>query len=87
MNPAPLTLRELVWMAEARQLDQWNHTAALLALLANVHRDPKKTRPLRPIDFHPHRKSAPGVPAAQKADISILKTVFVDRRSIFRGDR
>jgi hypothetical protein len=77
VNPGPLTLRELVWMAEARQSDLWNHTAALLALLANAHRDPKKTRPLKPIDFHPYRSSKPTT-AAPKAPISILKQVFVD---------
>lgn len=77
MNPGPLTLRELVWMAEARQSDLWNHTAALLALLANAHRDPKKTRPLKPIDFHPNRRATP-TPTAPKAPISILKQVFVD---------
>lgn len=87
MNPGPLTLRELVWMAEARQSDLWNHTAALLALLANAHRDPKKTRPLKPVDFHPHRKPTPNPPAPPKADISVLKTVFVDRGPLPRGDR
>lgn len=86
MNPGPLTLRELVWMAEARQSDAWNHTAALLALLANAHRDPKKTRPLKPIDFHPHRKPTPSASAPTKADISLLKTVFVDRGPFPRGD-
>lgn len=87
MNPGALTLRELVWMAEARQSDLWNHTAALLALLANAHRDPKKTRPLKPADFHPHRKPTLNSPAPPKADISLLKTVFVDRRPLPRGDR
>ena len=51
---------------------------AILALLANCHRDPKKTRPARPRDFHPdtaRREQAP----LPNADISILKTVFVDR--------
>lgn len=85
MNPGPLTLRELVWMAEARQSDLWNHTAAVLALLANAHRDPKKTRPFNPTDFHPYRRSQP--PDAfepMKADVSILRTVFVDRRPFSR---
>ncbi|GIX04628.1 MAG: hypothetical protein KatS3mg114_0497 [Planctomycetaceae bacterium] len=85
MNPGPLTLRELVWMADARQSDLWNHTAAVLALLANAHRDPRKTRPVRPADFHPRRRTASSQPAP-KTDISILKTVFVDRGPFSQGD-
>ena len=42
VDPGPFTLRELVWMADARQTDAWNHTAAVLAMLANTHRNPKK---------------------------------------------
>ena len=66
-------------MAEARQREQWNHTASLLALLANCHRDPKKTRPYKPAQFHPHGRPRKPAPAAT-ADIGLLKTVFVDRR-------
>jgi hypothetical protein len=29
-------------MVEARRRDQWSHTATLLAMTANVHRNPKK---------------------------------------------
>jgi hypothetical protein len=54
-----------------------------MALLANLHRDPKRSAPAKPDDFHPfrHRKNAPSAskPNAPLADISILKTVFVDR--------
>jgi hypothetical protein len=54
VDPGPLTLRELAWMVEARRTDQWNHTASLLALLASIHRDPKKRRaPFTPAEFHP----------------------------------
>lgn len=54
----PYTLRELVWMVEARSAAQWNHTAALLALVANCHRDPKKRpRPFTPRTFHPHHQA------------------------------
>jgi hypothetical protein len=80
LNPGPFTLRELVWMADARQTDDWNHTAALLALLANVHRDPRKTHPFQPADFHPgvQRTQRPHDPHP-KVDITVLKTVFVER--------
>jgi hypothetical protein len=65
-------------MAEARSRQAWNHTSALLAMLANVHRDAKKVRAYRPADFHPHRqKEKTSVP---KVGIGVLKQVFVDRR-------
>ncbi len=72
-----MTLRELLAMAHARQRDAWNHTATLLAMLANVNRDPKKGRAFKPADFHPipaSERPAPGPPL--KGDIGMLK-VFV----------
>ena len=67
-------------MHDARTVDAWNHTAAVLALLANAHRDThKKPSPFKPADFHPclerRRRERPPV-----ADITVLKAVFVDRR-------
>lgn len=74
-----MTLRELVLMAQARQQDAWNHTAALLALLANVNRDPKKGRAFAPGDFHP-MSAAWGTsrPPRLKGQVAMLKSVFVD---------
>lgn len=47
-------MRELLLMREARRLDQWLHTAQLMALLANCHRDQKKQRrPYSVRDFLP----------------------------------
>ena len=66
-------------MAEARSRDQWNHTASVLAMLANIHRDAKKSRPFKPADFHPHRKAVR--PPITKVGIDVLKHVFVDRPS------
>jgi hypothetical protein len=65
-------------MTESRGREAWNHTATVLALLANCHRAPKHHRPFTPQDFHPlHNKE----PATQPcSDLSILKDVFVDRR-------
>jgi len=53
VNPDPFTLRELVWMAESKQKEAWSHTSSIMALTANCHRDPKKTRRFRPDDFNP----------------------------------
>ncbi|MCL2647560.1 MAG: hypothetical protein FWD61_11235 [Phycisphaerales bacterium] len=65
-------------MTQSRQEDNWNHTAALLTMLANVNRDPKKGRAFKPADFHPafptrrkHTESKP--PAPLKGDITMLK--------------
>ncbi len=41
-------------MAEARQVDAWNHTALLAVILANANRDDKKKKqPFEIHDFHP----------------------------------
>ena len=41
-------------MAESKSKDSWNHTASLMALLANAHRDKKrKSSPYKPSDFNP----------------------------------
>jgi len=40
-------------MAEARERSEWARMSALLALTANAHRDPKKSRPFKPGDFDP----------------------------------
>jgi hypothetical protein len=62
-------------MGEARSQMLWTHTSSVMALLANVHRDAKKTRPFKPADFNPHSRR----PAVQleKAEISLLKELFV----------
>jgi hypothetical protein len=68
-------------MAEGRGRDEWGRMSSLLALIANVNRDPKKTRAFRPADFNPYeaRKSGGGVPLT-KENFGLLKQVFVDRK-------
>ena len=48
--------------------------SALLALLANCHRDPKKTRAFKPADFDPFAKR----PAPIPIDMESLKAVFLE---------
>jgi len=63
-------------MAEARMKDDWSRTSSLMALLANCHRDPKKTPPYRPSDFDPFVKSRqPPI-----VGVEVLKDVFVHGR-------
>lgn len=46
-------------MARGRMRRQWDQTAAVLALIANCHRDPKKRgSPYRPEEFNPFAEDA-----------------------------
>ena len=63
-------------MADARSRERWAHTSALLTLIANVNRDPKKTRAFRPKDFNPYERRTSGMPIT-KGNIGVLKQVFV----------
>jgi len=64
-------------MAEARSREAWNRTATLLAMLANIHRDPKKGRVFRPSDFNPYEaRKKKGIPLGA-GNIGLLKQVFV----------
>ena len=58
-------------MADGRMRQAWNHTSTVLALIANVNRDPKKSKAFGPKDFHPYETRKAERPV--KADISILK--------------
>jgi hypothetical protein len=65
-------------MAESRQQESWNHTSALLAMLVNVNRDPKKGRAAKPADFHPMVLARRDKAVPLKGSIKMLKSVFVD---------
>jgi len=68
-------------MAEARGRDEWGRMSSLLALIANVNRDPRRSRAFKPADFNPYeaRRSGAGIPLTKK-NIRLLKRVFVDRK-------
>ena len=63
-------------MAEARGRDNWAHTSAVLALVANVNRDPKKTRPFKPADFDPYAARRERDEAIEVTDMAVLKDAF-----------
>ena len=63
-------------MAEAVRCQRWVHTASLMCMIANCHRDPKKTRQFHPIDFMPRQKSRKE--DRPKVGIGVLKQVFVN---------
>ncbi len=62
-------------MAEARERSDWARTSALLALIANAHRDAKKTRPFKPSDFDPY-----GRRESKANDIPALRALFTGRQ-------
>lgn len=66
VDPGPLTLRELMLMADARSREAWGHTSSLLALIANVNRDPKRSRPYKASQFNPHL-----APRRHRAPVSV----------------
>lgn len=56
VDPGPFTLRELEWMFRARRDADFDQTALVCAVNANIQRDPKrKPKPYLPTDFHPFR--------------------------------
>ena len=64
-------------MAEGHSLAAWSHTAAVLAMLANCHRDPKKTRVFRPSDFDPHSgRQSEEVIEIDENNIGLLRQAF-----------
>jgi len=69
-------LRELFDMAEAKRRDAWLHTSNLLAMLANCHRDPKKSSAAKPKDFNPYTQRTRPV---KRASVDVLK-VFINKR-------
>jgi hypothetical protein len=60
VHPGPWSLRELLAAVQGRQRETWNHTSALLAQMAEIHRDPKKrARPYDAAEIHPMRDRRP----------------------------
>jgi len=69
-------------MYRAKLRDQWNQTAAVMALIANCFRDPKKGKKAKPSDFipeslKPDRKDRSDVLPGDIADFQ----VFLGKRS------
>jgi hypothetical protein len=64
-------------MSESRSRDAWRHTAAVLSLIANVNRDPRKHRRYRPEDFNPHEQKPKTV--IKGKGLRILRDIFVNR--------
>ena len=67
-------------MDEARSRERWSRTAAVMALIAEVNRDPKKGRPFCPADFDPFAATADRrEDAIEIVELADLKEAFVSQ--------
>jgi len=57
---------------------QWSHTSTVLAMIANVNRDPHKHGPYKAEDFHPYRQHTQhtGTPLTAE-NLGLLKKTFI----------
>jgi len=65
-------------MVEGRIEQEWNHTAMVCSLMANINRDPKKSKEFTLADFHPYMiNKANQVIHDSKQGFAQLKRLFV----------
>ena len=69
-------------MAEGRRRDQWDRTAAILCITANVNRDErKKPSPWKPSDFHPmETRSTPEGILLTAETMPLLRAAFTGKK-------
>ena len=60
--------------------NQWSHTASVLAMIANVNRDPKKGKPLKPDDLNPTVEKEIPVTEMPQSDLRELREFFTRRK-------
>ena len=72
-------MRELILMVEGRGKFEWNQTASLMALAANLMRDPKKVKAMSPNDFNPFAPPKPVPVLKGKEMLSALKAAFIKK--------
>lgn len=68
-------MRELIWMADAKRKELWEHTSATMALMANVNKT-KDTKAFKPSDFNPYAQQQE---VFKTDDLSILEKVGFKR--------
>jgi hypothetical protein len=67
VHPGEWSVRQLHVAVEASQREGWNHTCAIIAQIAEVHRDPKqRSTPFTAAEIHPMRKQSPLSAAAHE---------------------
>lgn len=66
-------------MAEGRTREGWQRMSHLLALLANCHRDQRKTSEFSPADFDPFAALDRAKTPRPQVGVEVLKAIFIDR--------
>lgn len=66
-------------MAEGKSRENWQHTSAILSLMYNCNRDPKKTKAAKPSDFNPFEAKSGQKIIVDKNNIDELRKQFVNR--------
>ena len=67
-------------MVEGRGKFEWSQTASLMALAANLVRDPRKGKAASPADFNPFAQRPPKPVLKGKEMLAALKAAFVRDR-------
>jgi len=71
-------------MAEGLGQERWGHTSALMALIANANRDPRKSKTFKPDDFNPYARDRCAndqeVIEVTKQNIGLLRQAFTGRK-------
>ena len=80
VDPGPLTLRELLWMADGRGKATWSHTSALLSAIWTGNPNMKRPRFFRPDEFNPYRKLRRTGVRIMAKDIDVLKAAILGSR-------
>ena len=70
-------MRELLWMVDARQRCEWALMSNLMSLLANINRDPKKSKVFKPTDFNPYYFQETERVTITKDNMDILRQAVV----------
>ena len=73
-----MTLRQLLWLAEGSGRVRWTHTSAIMAMIANVNRDSKKTRIFKAEQFNPYARNDRRR-QRKPDDLTILKEALTGR--------
>lgn len=70
----------MIDLSDARVKFEWSQTASVLCLIANVNRDPKKTKAFKPSDFFDFgpAKDRKAEAIQELTDFSIIKDAFVN---------
>ena len=66
-------------MDDACIRERWARTAAVMALIAEVNRDPKKGRPFQAADFDPFAAADRREEAIEIVELADLKQAFVSQ--------